>query len=148
MCSIDGACEAPIPPTTLAMSSTSALTHLLADLGERCIRDPEQLDHDVDRHARPPEPDPVAGVHQPFLLPGYPELVHPGLLVALEELPLAGVLERVRRLVQPDAASGRLLVEEVEVLGEVARDDALEALEVVARKVVRHCHRTQRWSGE
>src|SRR5712691_3932715 len=114
MCSIDGACEAPIPPTTLAIVP-SALAHLLANLRERRARYSEELDHHIDRQPRPPETDPVARPHQRLLLVGEPELLHPRLLVAREQLALARVLERVRRLVETDPAGRGLLVEKVEL---------------------------------
>src|SRR5689334_24623169 len=99
MCSIDGAWLAPIPPTTLAIGS-SALSHLLADLGQRSVRHARELDHHVDRHPVPPEADPVATAHEVLLLVGQPELLHPCRFVAMEELALVFVLERVRRFVQ------------------------------------------------
>src|SRR5919202_4534010 len=103
MCSMDGAWLAPMPPITLAMCA-SALAHLLPDLRQRRIRDAGELDHHVDRHAVAPQADPVAPAHQILLLVGQTELVHPCLLVTREELALVLVLQRVRRLVQPDAA--------------------------------------------
>src|SRR3954447_10655559 len=134
MCSIDGAWLAPIPPTTLAIVP-SALAHLLADLGQRHPGDAEELDHHVDRHAGTPEADPVARAQQPLLLVGEAELLYPPLLVLCEQLPLVRVLQGVRRLVQADAAHRRLLVEQVELRREVARNDPLQALEVLLRQL-------------
>src|SRR3954447_15764484 len=76
MCSIDGAWLAPIPPITLAMSA-SALAPLLADLRQRRAGHAGELDHHVDRHAVPPQPDPVSAPHQVLLFVGQAELVHP-----------------------------------------------------------------------
>src|SRR5918911_1122013 len=114
MCSIDGAWLAPMPPITLAMCA-SALTHLLPDLRQRRVRDAGELDHHVDRHAAPPQADPVAPAHEVLLLVREAELVHPRFLVASKQLALLRVLERVRRLVQPHPARRRLLVEEVQL---------------------------------
>src|ERR1041384_4921991 len=113
MCSIDGACDAPMPPTTLAIRS-SALAHLLADLGERGAGDAEQLHHHVDRHPVPPEADPVALDEQLLLLGGEAELIEPAFLVGCEERALLLVLQRVRGLVESHAPPRRLLVEEIE----------------------------------
>src|SRR5206468_4009222 len=57
--------------------------------------------HHVDRHPAPPQPDPVAPAHQVLLLVRQAELLHPRLLVALEQLALLGTLERVGGLVEP-----------------------------------------------
>src|SRR5256885_13337646 len=120
MCSIEGACDAPMPPTILAIGcSSSALAHLLADLGQRRSRHARELDHHVDRHPAAPESNPVPAAHQLLLLVAEPELLHPGLLVAAEQLALVLVLERVGGLVEADPAHGGRLVEEVELLGEV-----------------------------
>src|SRR5918911_3271487 len=108
MCSIDGAWLAPMPPITLAMCA-SAFTHLFPDLRQRRVRDAGELDHHVDRHAVPPQADPVAAAQQLLLLVGEPELVHPPLLVLVEELSLVLVLQRVSGLVQAHAARRRLL---------------------------------------
>src|SRR3954469_22787956 len=100
MCSIDGAWLAPIPPTTLAIGP-SALAHLLPDLGQRRAGHSRELHHHVDRHPAPPQPDPVAPAHQVLLLVRQAELLHPRLLVALEQLALLRMLERVGGLVEP-----------------------------------------------
>src|SRR5919197_3234881 len=123
MCSIEGACEAPIPPTTLAIAT---LLHLPADLGQRRVRHARQLDHHVDGHPGAPEPDPVAPPDQLALLVREPELLHPPLLVGVEELALRLVLERVRGLVEADAARRGVLVEEVELGREILRLNRIE----------------------
>src|SRR5690242_18914712 len=68
-CSMEGACDAPMPPRILAMSGRlpgPVLPHLPPDLDERRARHPDELDHGVDRHPAPPQIDPVAiGDHLP-----------------------------------------------------------------------------------
>src|ERR1051325_6079219 len=130
MCSIDGAWLAPIPPTTLAIGAPAFL-HLLADLGQRCVRHARELDHHVDRHPGPPEPDPVALPYELLLPVRQAELRHPGFFVLRAEVALVLVLERIRSLVQPDAAGGRRLVEEVEVPRQLPRLHGVEPCEVV-----------------
>src|SRR5919109_269028 len=99
-CSMDGACDAPIPPITRAIPLSllpSGLPHLLADLDQRRPRDTDQLDHGVDRHPSAPQLDPVASPDQVALLIGEAELGHPPLFVLLEQLALITVLQRERR---------------------------------------------------
>src|SRR6266568_8958243 len=143
MCSIEGACDAPMPPTTLAIRFP-ALAHLPADLGERRSRHTRELDHHVDRHPVAPEPDPIAPAQQVFLFLRQAELLHPGLLVAAEELALVLVLKRVGGFVEADAAHRGRLVEEVELGGQVLRLDGLQPAQVV----VRQFHWTSRWWGD
>jgi uncharacterized protein YjeT (DUF2065 family) len=71
-------------------------------------------------------------------------LLHPGFLVAREALALMLVLQGVRGLVQPEAARRRRLVEQVEVLRDVARLHRREAVEVVLRQLAHLFHSTCR----
>src|SRR2546426_7925202 len=112
-CSMDGACEAPIPPRIRAMSSSppsmpnrtvaasspsgpsAGLAHALADLDQRRVGHADQLRHGVDRHPVAPELDPVARSDEPLLVVVEAELIQPPLLVPGEERSLLLVLERV-----------------------------------------------------
>src|SRR5436309_7021834 len=87
-CSIDGACDAPMPPMMRAISAPSALAHLPADLDQRRPRYADQLDHRVDGHPAAPQTDPVSPADEIALVVGQRELLHPPTLVRREQVSL------------------------------------------------------------